>query len=197
MLRTVLQVISAALIMALGIYIIVLPGNFLAAVALALSLYMVFDGIRSLLTGLRFRHLAFRLVLPAFIKGGFNLLLGLVLTLVVLRNRQSLALWLVYLIAADLLLTAAVDGLECFFLHKAREDRGSLLVDAVFSAVLSVLLFIFPSITASVFFSVAGAVVFAGGVLLLYSQINSWVVRRRYQNHRKEVLQRHTDIYDD
>lgn len=197
MLRSILQVVSAVLVMALGIYIIVLPDNFLAVVTAAFALYVAFDGIRTLAAGVRFRHLPGKIVIPAFVKGLVNLVLGLLLAFFAVRNRDSLAKWMVYVIAIDILATSVVDCVELFFLSRAHEETGALGVNTALSAILAILLMIFPSITSTVFFSVAGAIVFACGVLLLYAQVNAWLVRKRYKEHKKRSLQRHTDIYDD
>ena len=197
MVRLVLHAISSALIMALGIFIIVRPDNFLAVVTAAFALYLAVDGVRTLLATFRFRQLSRRIVLPAYIKGGVNVALGIALVVIAVRHRADFSKWLVYLIAADFLLTAVVDAIEFWLFRKAKEDTGAIGMNAVLSLVLSILLFIFPSISASVFFSVFGALVFSCGAVMLYALINGILVKRRFQRLKKETLQRHTDIYDD
>ena len=197
MVRLVLHAISSALIMALGIFIIVRPDNFLAVVTAAFALYLAVDGVRTLLATFRFRQLSRRIVLPAYIKGGVNVALGIALVVIAVRERADFSKWLVYLIAADFLLTAVVDAIEFWLFRKAKEDTGAIGMNAVLSLVLSILLFIFPSISASVFFSVFGALVFSCGAVMLYALINGILVKRRFQRLKKETLQRHTDIYDD
>ena len=197
MFRIVTLLISALLMMFLGIYIIISPSDFLAVVVSIFALYIIFDGIRGIVSSIRFRALPGNIRIPVLSKGIINTLLGAVLVFLAVSRSDSLPSFFIYIVAVDFLLTGIVNLFDYVMLSRQGIRIGTLGIETVLAFVLALLLFIFPSITATVVFSISGAVIFSAGVVMAYAVISGMINRKKLDDAAKMTEQKHTDVYDD
>ena len=178
---------SGLLMIFVGIYMIVRPDDFQAVVMAILGLYVVFDGVRSVISAVRYRTVfpsAIRTA--ALIKAVINVLLGLVVILIAFIKPTLLLTVVIYIVAADFLLTAVINFANSIALSRLGIGFGSLGLEAVLSFLFSLILFMFPGFIGSVVMTVFAALLFAAGAVMVFAAVNGIVMQRRFREIEKD-----------
>ncbi|WP_320129535.1 DUF308 domain-containing protein [uncultured Sphaerochaeta sp.] len=74
---------------------------------------------------------------------------------------------LIYLLAAQMAISAVVSFLDAFLLRKGEVSVSPILVDGIFSLIFAVLLFIFPRQIGSMVLKIVGFIILASGIGLV------------------------------
>ena len=187
--RYIPMIMSALLLISLGLYILLSPPESIVSVVVAaFGLYLAFDGFRTLLMRHRIgESIGSSLSGMLLGKGLADAVVGLVILLVALAFPGAILRFLVYIAAAAFLLTGIADLVDLIWLSRLDIPSGSVGLETVLSFVFALILFIFPNILPTVLLTIVAAVLFASGVVMIYGAISSACYARRL---RKELEKR-------
>lgn len=164
--------ISGLLMIIVGAYMILRPDDFMSVVISLLGLYIVFDGIRSIISLVRYRTFFSSVVRSmAIIKGSLNTLLGAVIIVLAITNPMILLDIVIYIVAVDFLVTAVINFTDCMVLSRLDIGFGSLGLESVISFIFAIILFLFPGFIGSVIMTLLAAIILASGAVMLYAAI--------------------------
>lgn len=161
---------SGIILIVLGIIMLMRPASVLRVIVIMIGIYAIFEGVFSFISSFSVRTVG-----PVFkvslIKALVNLFIGiLVIYFAASASAQTVADWVVYLIAIDLLLNAIAEGIEIYILSRAGFSMYGLTSGAVLSLVLSLIMFLFPqAVNATIFTFLAILVILAGVSTIMYS----------------------------
>ena len=164
--------LSGLLMVFIGAYMIIRPDDFLSVVISLLGIYIVFDGVRSVISLLRFRS-----YFPSFVKTlaavktVLNIVLGIVIIALAISNPSALLSAVIYIVAAAFLITAAINFTDCIALSRLGIGYGSLGLESIVSFIVSLILFIFPHFVGSVIMTLFSAIILSSGAVLVYAAI--------------------------
>ncbi len=95
-----------------------------------------------------------------------NIIFGVAAVIIAATTEGSeIADWIVYLIAADLLLSAIVEIIEVIMIRSYGFKTASVPMSAVVSLLVSILMFCFPAFINRTFFTVAAILILAAGII--------------------------------
>ena len=163
-----------------GIYMLVRPDDFQTVVMALLGIYIVFDGVRSLVSLMRYRSVfspAVRMI--DGIKTVVNIILGLVVMLIAFMRPSLLLTVVIYIIASDFLLTGVFNFINCMALSRMGMMFGSLGLEAVLSFLFAIILFMFPGFVGSVVMTLFAAILLASGAVMVFAAISSLIFQHR------------------
>ena len=154
--------LSGLLMVFIGAYMIIRPDDFLSVVISLLGIYIVFDGVRSVISLLRFRS-----YFPSFVK----IVLGIVIIALAISNPSALLSAVIYIVAAAFFITAVINFTDCIALSRLGIGYGSLGLESIVSFIVSLILFIFPHFVGSVIMTLFSAIILSSGAVLVYAAI--------------------------
>ena len=172
--------VSGALMIFIGLYMLLHPDGFLTVVISAFGVYLALDGVRTLYAAIKLGDVigrSFRKV--AMGKAFLNMLVGLFVIIIAIAAPTLIPNLLVYIIAAAFLITGAVDLADMLLLSKAGVVGTGLGLETVLSFVFAILLFLFPSFLTGIVMTLFAAILLASGALMVYGSISSMVFSRR------------------
>ena len=171
---------SGALMLFVGIYMIVRPDDFQAVVMAILGIYIVFDGVRSLVSLMRYRSIFSPAVRTIDgIKTVVNIILGPVVILIAFMRPTLLLTVVIYIIASDFLLTGIFNFINCMALSRLGMMFGSLGLEAVLSFLFAIILFMFPGFVGSVVMTLFAAILLASGAVMIFAAVSSLIFQHR------------------
>ena len=171
---------SGILMLFVGIYMIVRPDDFQAVVMAILGIYIVFDGVRSLVSLMRYRSIFSPAVRTIDgIKTVVNIILGLVVILIAFMRPTLLLTVVIYIIASDFLLTGIFNFINCMALSRLGMMFGSLGLEAVLSFLFAIILFMFPGFVGSVVMTLFAAILLASGAVMVFAAVSSLIFQYR------------------
>lgn len=165
------SIIGLALI-ALGLFLLINPTSIIKILVIVFGVYTALEGVSSLFSVFKLQKNS-RTYITGLIKSLLNIAIGvLVVYLSVTSEGAEVATWVVYLIAIDLLLSAAVNCIELYMLSKANLSSESLASSVILSIIFAIILFVFPALITSVAITIIGIILIVVGV-----GVGVWVVR--------------------
>ena len=168
--------ISGILMVFVGGYMILRPDDFLSVVISILGLYIVFDGIRSIVSLVRYRTFFSSAVRTmAIIKAVLNTVIGVMIIVLAFANPSIILDIVVYIAATAFLLTAVINFIDCLVLSQADVGYGTLGLESVISFIASIMLFAFPGFIGSVIMTLFAAIILAAGAVMVYAAIMRYV----------------------
>lgn len=157
--------VLAAIISILGIYMMFQGESFAKAFVALLGLGMVITGINSLVS-MRIYALGPRNRSALIIKGFVNIGVGVLVIILSLSTKNFSTHLLLYILAVQLLISALISVFQAFFLRKGNISVAPLLSEALFSFVLAVLFFVFPTQIGDLLLKLVGVVLLASGIAM-------------------------------
>jgi len=157
--------VLAAILSILGIYMMFQGESFAKAFVALLGLGMVVSGGNSLIT-MRIYALGPRNKSALIIKSLVNIAVGILVITLSLSTRNFSTHILLYILAVQLLLSAFISVFQAFSLRKGNISVAPLLSEALFSVVLAVLFFAFPTQIGSLLLKLVGVVLLASGLAM-------------------------------
>lgn len=158
-------VVIASILSILGIYMMFQGDSFAKAFVALLGLGMVITGVNSLIS-MRIYTLGPRNRGTMIIKGIVNIAVGILVIVLSLSTKDFSTHMLLYILAVQLLLSAFISLFQAFYLRKGNVSVAPLLSEALFSVVLAVLFFAFPTQIGGLVLKLVGVVVLASGLAM-------------------------------
>ncbi|NBK20718.1 MAG: hypothetical protein EOM68_01685 [Spirochaetia bacterium] len=165
--------VLAAILAILGIYMMFQGDSFAKAFVALLGLGMVVTGANALIS-MRIYALGPRSRSALIIKGLVNIAVGVLVIVLSLSTKNFSTHILLYILAVQLLISAFISLFQAFSLRKGNVSVAPLLSEALFSVVLAVLFFAFPTQIGSLLLKLVGVVLLASGLAMFV-----WSVRIR------------------
>lgn len=173
--------VLAAILSILGVYMMFQGESFAKAFVALLGLGMVFTGVNSLIS-MRIYALGPRNRSALIIKGLVNIAVGVLVIILSLSTKNFSTHILLYILAAQLLVSAFISVFQAFFLRKGNISVAPLLSEALFSLVLAVLFFAFPTQIGSLLLKLVGVVLLAIGLGMFVWSMRVRKLTRQFNN---------------
>ena len=167
--RAIGYLIAGLLLIFIGAFMIVSPGKFLAIGTAMFAVYMIFDGGRSLYAFFRYTGISRGVRSAVVSKGIVNLLLGIAVIILTIASPDIVMTVLVYIVAADFLLTGLINLADFLVMRKAGLRLGLLGMESGLEIAIAALMFFFPMMMGSCAVSLAGAAIIAFGAIAVVS----------------------------
>ena len=167
--RAIGYLIAGLLLIFIGAFMIVSPGKFLAIGTAMFAVYMIFDGGRSLYAFFRYTGISRGVRSAVVSKGIVNLLLGIAVIILTIASPDIVMTVLVYIVAADFLLTGLINLADFLVMRKAGLRLGLLGMESGLEIAIAARMFFFPMMMGSFAFSLAGAAIIAFGAIAVVS----------------------------
>jgi uncharacterized membrane protein HdeD (DUF308 family) len=165
--------VLAAILAILGFYMMFQGDSFAKAFVALPGLGMVVTGANALIS-MRIYALGPRSRSALIIKGLVNIAVGVLVIVLSLSTKNFSTHILLYILAVQLLISAFISLFQAFSLRKGNVSVAPLLSEALFSVVLAVLFFAFPTQIGSLLLKLVGVVLLASGLAMFV-----WSVRIR------------------
>ena len=177
---------SGLLLIALGILFILAPAAVVKIGVIAFGIYNIIEALTALVTSYKFKNIS-GIVRFNLVKTLINLFISiLVVYFAAISPGASVASWVVWLIAANLLLTGISEVAETYVIKKSGFDEifyygssGWLYI------VFAILMFIFPNFINSTVLLILGAVIITSGIFVILWSIKLWSVMRKFSENEK------------
>ncbi len=173
--------VLATILSILGIYMMFQGESFVKAFVALLGLGMVMTGINSLIS-MRIYALGPRNRGALIIKGLVNIAVGILVIVLSLTTKNFSTHILLYILAVQLLISAVISIFQAFFLRKGNISVAPLLSEALFSVVLAVLFFAFPTQIGSLLLKLVGVVLLASGLAMFVWSMRIRKLSRQFSN---------------
>ena len=164
-----------------GLLVLLVPGKVITIVTAAIAAFILVQGIRNLyITVNLFGDIRGALRTSAIVKNTVNIIFSAVVIVMAFMKPHLIMSVLVYVIAADLLVSAGIDAIEVISLHRMGSDSVSWF-DVLWHLVLAVLLFLFPRVFASAALTVVAVVMLVMGIVLIAASAFTWYHTRKLE----------------
>lgn len=174
------SLISAILVVALGVFVLLRPLMFMKIVVVLFGSYTAIEGLGSFFSILR-RKLFDGYFMVTAIKALINLAIGAVVVYFAITVPGfKVVSWVVYLIAIDLVFSAIVNIVDMVMLRKIGLGYSLIGSGVLFSLLFALLLFIFPAIIGTTAMTVIGIVLILFGCMMGFTSL--WTY-----HHMKEL----------
>lgn len=165
-------IVSGILLIALGIFMLIMPASVLKVAVIAFGAYTILEGLFSFIASFSVRKLK-NIFMTSMIKALVNLFIGiLVIYLAASSSASTVADWVVYLIAANLLLSALAELIEDHIIRKAGLMMFGLSNGAVLSLIFALIMFLFPQFVNATFFTILAVILIVAGICAIL-----WTIR--------------------
>ncbi|MDD4573519.1 MAG: DUF308 domain-containing protein [Sphaerochaeta sp.] len=172
--------VLATILSILGIYMMFQGEAFAKAFVALLGGGMVVTGINSLIS-MRMYALGPRNKSALAIKGLVNIAIGVLVVILSLFTENFGTHILLYILGAQLLVSALISVIQAFLLRKGNVSVAPLLSEALFSIVLAILFFAFPTQIGSLLLKLVGVVLLASGIGMFVWSMRVRKLTRQYE----------------
>ena len=155
--------LSGVLVSILGIYMMFQQEGFVRVFISILGLSLVVSGVSSLFA-LRTFEMGKRTKMITLLKAILSIIIGLVAIIVPIATASFSWIFLLYLVAAQMIVSAAISFFGALHLRKGTASVSPLLSDGIFSLVVAILLFAFPQQIGTMLIRLVGVVLLAIGL---------------------------------
>lgn len=171
-------IVGSLLIIALGVVLIAFPAAAVKVAVIGFGIYTILEGAFALSVSFRLKEVD-RLFFINMVKALINLFIGiLVVYFAATAPGSTVADWVVYIIAIDLLLSALTELFELHLIRKAGLPFYGLPSGAGLSVVFAVVMFIFPSLVSSVVPAIIGSCLIVAGVFSILWSVRMYLFAR-------------------
>lgn len=178
--RIILLLISGALMVFIGLYMILRPSGFLTVVISAFGVYEVIDGVKTLIAVYKLREAFGSFVRSiSFGKSLVSMIAGLAVIIIAIIAPNLIPTVIVYIIVAAFLFSGLVSIVDLLALSKNDIPTGTLGLEAVLSFVFALILFLFPNFLTGIVMTVFAAILFASGIVMIYGSIVAMLHARK------------------
>lgn len=167
-------IVTGALMVCLGLFILLNTEKAIVIMVMGFGLYTLFNGALGLLATFRLRGISpFALSLNLF-KSALNIVVGVFAVMMASsRSGEELGVWIVYIIAITLLISALSELLESVILYSASAGFG-FTGTGIVSLILSVIMFLCPNFISTGFLAIIGVGAVIIGALNVVWGIRTW-----------------------
>ena len=167
-------IVTGALMVCLGLFILLNTEKAIVIMVMGFGLYTLFNGALGLLATFRIRGISpFALSLNLF-KSALNIVVGVFAVMMASsRSGEELGVWIVYIIAITLLISALSELLESVILYSASAGFG-FTGTGIVSLILSVIMFLCPNFISTGFLAIIGVGAVIIGALNVVWGIRTW-----------------------
>lgn len=154
---------------ALGIFMWARPNTFVNVIAVAFSLYLAFSGFKSLFFYFKLKNKSSKAISNSvLIKALVNLVIGILSMVIIFTKKEAVLNFLVYLIAADLIVSSLVDLVDFFMIRKAKLELvySSLSLQAALGLVFGILFIVFPQFVGHAGLTIIAVIFIAIGIII-------------------------------
>lgn len=178
--RIIPLLISGALMVFIGLYMILRPSGFLTVVISAFGVYEVIDGVKTLIAVYKLREAFGSFVRSiSFGKSLVSMIAGLAVIIIAIIAPNLIPTVIVYIIASAFLFSGLVSIVDLLALSKNDIPTGTLGLEAVLSFVFALILFLFPNFLTGIVMTVFAAILFASGIVMIYGSIVAMLHARK------------------
>jgi uncharacterized membrane protein HdeD (DUF308 family) len=181
-----LSILFGSLLMILGIYLMFQQESFVKIFISILGLFLAGSGLFTLFS-LSGYKLGKRSKIATLVKALISL--GLGITAVIVPLTAADVSWKVFLfvIAIELVFSAAILFLDALLLRKSGIVVTGMLSEGVFSLVVAILLFVFPEQIGSMLLKLVGVVLIASGLGMVFWAYRIRKINRQFNTQAIEV----------
>lgn len=182
-------IISGALLVACGIFMLVRPESVVKIAVIAFGVYTALEGLSALYVSARLKQIS-GLFRANLIKALINLFIGiLVVYFAAASTGAEVASWVVYLIALNLLLSSIAEFIELRLVKKSGYETYGLSTSALLSIIFAIVMFLFPTFINNTFFLIiAICLIFAGFTSMLWGYRLIKIFRSYEKTEKKEKI---------
>ncbi len=162
----VIGYIVGALVAALGVFVMFQEESFLRFFVVLLGLFVTISAVVQLI-GLSSYQLNLFFQRTTLVRAIVSIILGLCAVILPLASAKVSWMLLLYTMATVLGLSAIITIIDAILTAKGGDFRSSLLLDGIFSLVVSILLFAFPDKIGTVLLKLVGLVIIIAGLSLV------------------------------
>lgn len=159
----IISMVAGVLISILGIYMMFQPESFVKVFISILGLSLVVSGFSSLFA-LKSFEMGKKTKMVTLFKAILGIIIGLVAIIVPIATASFSWVFLLYLIAAQMVISAVISFFGAMHLRKQTASVSPLLSDGIFSLVIAILLFAFPQQIGTMLIRLVGVVLLAIGL---------------------------------
>ncbi len=163
--RWIVHLMIAILIVLVGIFILVRQDLFKQILVIALGILAVITGIISLATMRRYNFGKFNHG-STLLKGVLGIVIGMLAIIMPLATGEAAWTIILYVLAAQLVLSAIVLFIDSFAVKSANFPAAPLVSEGIVSLVFAAILFLFPRDVANLLVTILGITVLIVGVTL-------------------------------
>lgn len=174
--------ITGALMLFTGIYMMLRPSTFVAVVLSVFAVYMIFDGVRGIMTALRFRTLPQTIKNALFVKSAICILSGIAIIAISIAAENLLIPVFVYVSGAVFFVSGVINLTDYILLSRRGLNSGYLGFEIAFSFIIALLLFLFPNFIGTTVITIAAAIIFATGAVAITSGVYSIIFQRKLRS---------------
>ena len=172
--------ISGILMVFIGLYMILRPDSFLSVVISVFGIYLVFDGMRTLLAAYRLKDVFGKRIRGISMgKALLNMVSGIIVIIISLTKPSLIPTLIVYIAATAFVITGIVDVIDLLILSRAGMGVNALALETILSFVFAIILYLFPNFLTGIVMTLFAAILFASGLLMIYGAISSMVYTRK------------------
>lgn len=194
--RSIPLFIIGALMLFIGIYMILCPSTFMAVTLSVFSVYMLFDGIRGIVSIFRFRNMSNGIRSAVLAKSIAAIGAGVTIIAISIARPDILIPVFVYIAGAVFLIAGIVNLADFIILSRSGIRFGYLGVEVVLLFLLAILLFLFPVFIGSSIITVFAALICSAGAVSVTCGVFSILMQRRIRTiirKNEEILPGHYD----
>lgn len=175
--------LSAIVLICVGIFMIAMPDAFLGIVVIVFSLFLALDGLKSiyLIFKTKIGSRGFKWTMG--IKALINIAIGVTAIVLAAQDPATVSSILVYLIAADFFATALVDLFDYTLLRRMALPAGSLGIEIIASILFGVLFCLFPQFISHTAVTILAVVVICMGAMSFISAIYALYIDRTFNKY--------------
>ncbi len=167
--------ISGAFLLFIGIYMILAPRTFITLCMVMFSVYIIFDGARSLYLFFKYRDIRSSLRRMLLSKGIMNIAIGILVIVFAAVDPSILPTILVYVLGAVFMVTGLINLIDYIMLKKMDAPVALLGTEVIIELGVALLMFFFPRMIGTVAASLAGAAIIAFGAMSIINGI--WYIK--------------------
>ena len=179
-------IMSGILLIALGVLFIIAPNAVVKIGVIAFGIYNIIEALAALGTSYRFKDIR-GIVRFNMVKTLINLFISiLVVYFAAISTGSTVASWVVWLIALNLLFAGLSEVIETWMIKKSGFTEIFYYGSSGWLYILfSVLIFIFPNFINSTLLLILGVIVITSGVFVILWSIKLWSIMKKIGKEEK------------
>lgn len=179
-------IMSGILLIALGVLFIIAPNAVVKIGVIAFGIYNIIEALAALGTSYRFKDIR-GIVRFNMVKTLINLFISiLVVYFAAISTGSTVASWVVWLIALNLLFAGLSEVIETWMIKKSGFTEIFYYGSSGWLYILfSVLMFIFPNFINSTLLLILGVIVITSGVFVILWSIKLWSIMKKIGKDEK------------
>ena len=181
--------ISGLLIIGFGIFMWAKPNTFMNILAFAFAIYILFEGIKGLILYFRIKGRASKaLRMSMLVKALMNVAISVITLIVASINREAILNIVVYLFAANFILSSLVDLAEYMMVKRAKLEGifSSLTLQAALGLLFGILFIIFPQFIGKASLVIIAVIIIAIGIITTSYGIHAYLLDKALKSYAKE-----------